>query len=583
MSKVDDWNEFWTYQNWELEVEDLETEEGNMAGPMEAVRRAEKLIDAFTEMDMRTDIVNWMTTQHSEDAFEEDKWTNPPMLPEKLDPNPRLSLFDLRALAEKRRQREFADAEWRRRQNRIGKLTYPHMDEQHDIRVQSLIGEGYRNDWTEEQIQQLIVNNGLSCPPEEHGAVVENPLVPQDYHALGVRYIEETEELLERTGHLASQDFRKQFDREFIIHGEDYGVDEVEQLIDDLLEEDAQEQLEDAGEDEGDPSIEHRFKLAPGVSPDARAIVVGSGALPVIDVLKHLGVKDILAVDRTPELLQVVTTAHGPSTTLGNEPGVRVWSGDFTELPPYMGPADVIVFTDEPFGTEHTPRDALTKACMVARPGGSVIINSEMESRRWQPKYPPTRDALASLVSGLPVHIHSEQEAAESYCGILQVPQNYRLRQPLLLGGEVVRGFGRGSRQMGTPTANIEPAPLKDVLAGMAPGVYFGWARLDAPEGWPAVDSEVHKAVLNVGSRPTVNKGGEAATVECHIMHEFQGGQEFYGRDLQVMVMGFMRPEIRFKSVEALVARIKADIATARVQLDAPVMRAGASLMEASD
>lgn len=38
-----------------------------------------------------------------------------------------------------------------------------------------------------------------------------------------------------------------------------------------------------------------------------------------------------------------------------------------------------------------------------------------------QPKYPPTREALSTLVSGLPVQVHSEQEVANGYCGILQV------------------------------------------------------------------------------------------------------------------------------------------------------------------
>lgn len=44
-------------------------------------------------------------------------------------------------------------------------------------------------------------------------------------------------------------------------------------------------------------------------------------------------------------------------------------------------------------------------------------------------------------------------------------------------------------------------------------GVYFGWAQIDAPEGWPAVDSAVHKMVMNVGRRPTVNAGEKPATL----------------------------------------------------------------------
>ncbi|EFJ42266.1 hypothetical protein VOLCADRAFT_97639 [Volvox carteri f. nagariensis] len=260
ISKVEDWQEFWNYQNWELEVEDLETEEGNMAGPIEALRRAEKLIDAFTEMDMRTDIVNWMSSPHSEDGYEEDKWINPPMDAERPDPNPTLLPWDLRAMAEKRQQRAMLDAEWRRRQSRIGKLTYPHMDQHRDVRVQRLTGDGYRYDWTEEEIRQLIVNNGLACRPEDHGAIVENPLAVQDYHALGVHYIEETEELLERTGHLAPRDYRVQYDREFILHGEDYGEDEDQLELDALTEQAEHEGMLEAlgmvGLDEDDIDVE---------------------------------------------------------------------------------------------------------------------------------------------------------------------------------------------------------------------------------------------------------------------------------------------------------------------------------------
>jgi hypothetical protein len=41
--------------------------------------------------------------------------------------------------------------------------------------------------------------------------------------------------------------------------------------------------------------------------------------------------------------------------------GVRNWCGDFAQLPAYMGPVDVIVFTDEPFGTDGSPRCELPR------------------------------------------------------------------------------------------------------------------------------------------------------------------------------------------------------------------------------
>ena len=56
-----------------------------------------------------------------------------------------------------------------------------------------------------------------------------------------------------------------------------------------------------------------------------------------------------------------------------------------------------------------------------------------------------------------------------------QVPVNFALPGgPLLLGGPVVSGFGRGSRQLGVPTANIDPVPLQGTLSEMPLGVYFG-------------------------------------------------------------------------------------------------------------
>jgi len=40
--------------------------------------------------------------------------------------------------------------------------------------------------------------------------------------------------------------------------------------------------------------------------------------------------------------------------------------------------------------------------------------------------------------------------------------------------GPVVTGFARGSKQMGVPTANIDPKPLAPTLKAMHNGVYFG-------------------------------------------------------------------------------------------------------------
>ena len=50
---------------------------------------------------------------------------------------------------------------------------------------------------------------------------------------------------------------------------------------------------------------------------------------------------------------------------------------------------------------------------------------------------------------------------------------------PLRVEGPVIKGFGRGSKELGIPTANI---PIDGLNVGgredVESGVYFGWARL---------------------------------------------------------------------------------------------------------
>ena len=56
-----------------------------------------------------------------------------------------------------------------------------------------------------------------------------------------------------------------------------------------------------------------------------------------------------------------------------------------------------------------------------------------------------------------------------------QVPPGYLLQGGLRrLEGDVEAGFGRGSAEMGVPTANLPPGPLEDTLQDLPIGVYFG-------------------------------------------------------------------------------------------------------------
>ena len=80
-----------------------------------------------------------------------------------------------------------------------------------------------------------------------------------------------------------------------------------------------------------------------------------------------------------------------------------------------------------------------------------------------------------------PQTIHGFRTAAGHYADLhtgpdgVQVPPGFHLQSgPLRLAGDVTSGFGRGSAQLGFPTANLPPEPLAEALAGLSAGVYFG-------------------------------------------------------------------------------------------------------------
>jgi riboflavin kinase/FMN adenylyltransferase len=121
------------------------------------------------------------------------------------------------------------------------------------------------------------------------------------------------------------------------------------------------------------------------------------------------------------------------------------------------------------------------------------------------------------------------------------------LGRPFELGGEVVRGAGRG-RTLGIPTANLRT----DYELLPRGGVYAGYARLS--------DGSRPQAVINVGTNPTFSQG-DALSIEAHLL-DWEG--DLYGQRLVIELWARLRPEERFPGVEALLAQIRRDIAVAK-------------------
>ena len=141
------------------------------------------------------------------------------------------------------------------------------------------------------------------------------------------------------------------------------------------------------------------------------------------------------------------------------------------------------------------------------------------------------------------------------------------LGRPYRLAGTVVRGDQRG-RDLGFPTANL----LLDDPRKLVPrhGIYAVRATLAgrtgaARPGAGRADGATVDGVMSVGRRPTFEADG-AVKPEVHLF-DFAG--DLYGTRLAVDLVAWVRPEERFGSAEALVARMHEDAAQARAALGA--------------
>jgi riboflavin kinase/FMN adenylyltransferase len=123
------------------------------------------------------------------------------------------------------------------------------------------------------------------------------------------------------------------------------------------------------------------------------------------------------------------------------------------------------------------------------------------------------------------------------------------------IDGEVIHGEKRG-RELGYPTANMSVSGLHlprlgvyatrvDVLTGPQAGSYLGASSL--------------------GVRPMF--GENAPNLETFLL-DFRG--DLYGQHLSVALVDYLRPELKFDGLPALLEQMAKDVAQARALLTAP-------------
>lgn len=120
------------------------------------------------------------------------------------------------------------------------------------------------------------------------------------------------------------------------------------------------------------------------------------------------------------------------------------------------------------------------------------------------------------------------------------------------LTSQVVHGAQRG-RTIGFPTANLAVPPERLLPAN---GVYATFVRFSG-------QTKRYPSVTNVGVRPSFND--TTRTVEVYI---FDFAQDIYGQTLTLEFVEYLRPEMKFNGIEALVAQISHDAGQARTLLE---------------
>lgn len=114
--------------------------------------------------------------------------------------------------------------------------------------------------------------------------------------------------------------------------------------------------------------------------------------------------------------------------------------------------------------------------------------------------------------------------------------RTYSLKRPVVDGQHL-------GRTLGFPTINQTFEQGAEILAR---GVYATKTR---------IDTKVYRSITNVGTRPTVD--GSTLCAETNIF-DYEG--DLYGRTLTVEFIEFLRPEVKFSSLDELKAQVESDI-----------------------
>lgn len=175
---------------------------------------------------------------------------------------------------------------------------------------------------------------------------------------------------------------------------------------------------------------------------------------------------------------------------------------------------------------------------------------------------------------------------------------------PIRLISKIEPGFGRGSKELGIPTANVSRQNLDCAIEfdALPCGIYWGFARIFGDSVAPTstktptsaetkespaststtvsshdsvvplcpTSNHIYPAAISIGFNPYYANTTKA--VEPHLIappddpsrHVSSCGEtqfgDLYGMKIRLSIVGYMRPELPFEGLEKLKDAIKADI-----------------------
>ena len=167
-------------------------------------------------------------------------------------------------------------------------------------------------------------------------------------------------------------------------------------------------------------------------------------------------------------------------------------------------------------------------------------------------EYGCKNDIAVSIIDKITIELDREYEVSSTL--VRQMISEARMEDaekllgiPYFIYGKIVHGNHMG-KKLGFPTINMIPDEDKLLPPN---GVYTSDVYIDGRK---------YNGLTNIGCKPTVSdhevKGAET------FLYDFEG--DVYGRDAEIYLKHFCRPETRFDSLDALKERLAGDIETYR-------------------